>query len=74
MSVGWTVEYLDLLLCPGLPIFVTDQAAGYTIVFVLDPIAARRGEVPLYFGRLRRLQIPIGLLALAIGAVIVVRT
>jgi hypothetical protein len=48
--------------------------AGYTTVFVLDPIAARRGEVPLYFGRRRRLQIPIVLLALAMAAVIVVRT
>ena len=40
--------------------------AGYAAVVVLDPIAARRGEAPLYFHRLRRWQIPIALIALTI--------
>jgi hypothetical protein len=47
---------------------------GFTAIFVLDPIAARRGEAPLYFEHLRRLQIPIILVALAVSAVISVRT
>jgi hypothetical protein len=46
---------------------------GYTVILVLDPIAARRGEAPLYFGHLRRLQIPIALLALTISLVIAAR-
>ena len=40
--------------------------AGYAAVVVLDPIAARRGEAPLYFHKLRRWQIPIALIALTI--------
>jgi hypothetical protein len=38
--------------------------AGYGLTFILDPIAARRGEAPLYFARLRRLQIPVALISL----------
>lgn len=38
---------------------------GYVAVILLDPIAARRGEAPLHFGRLRLLQIPIALASLA---------
>lgn len=38
---------------------------GYTAIAVLDPIAARRGEAPLYFARLRPTQIPLTLLGLA---------
>ena len=38
---------------------------GYTAIAVLDPIAARRGEAPLYFARLRPTQIPLALLGLA---------
>jgi hypothetical protein len=34
--------------------------AGFSSIFVLDPIAARRGEAPLYFERLRRHQGDIG--------------
>lgn len=39
--------------------------AGYVAIVVLDPIAARRGEAPLYFDRLRRLQMPFAILSLA---------
>ena len=37
---------------------------GYLTVAVLDPIAARRGEAPLFFSRLRPLQIPIAMIGL----------
>ena len=37
---------------------------GYSLIFLLDPIAAANGEVPLYFRTLRRLQMPIIMLAL----------
>lgn len=46
---------------------------GYAAIFVLDPVAARRGEAPLYFGHLRRLQLPIALLALTISLVLAAR-
>ncbi|WP_183434706.1 DUF3429 domain-containing protein [Methylobacterium sp. R2-1] len=38
---------------------------GFTEIAILDPIAARRGEVPLYFERLRPAQIPLAVLSLA---------
>lgn len=38
---------------------------GFGAIAVLDPIAARRGEAPLFFARLRPVQIPIALLSLA---------
>jgi hypothetical protein len=47
--------------------------AGNSSIFLLDPIAARRGEAPLYFERLRRLQMPIVVLALAVSTIIAVR-
>lgn len=34
-------------------------AAGYASVAVLDPVAARRGEAPLFFARLRPVQMAI---------------
>ena len=37
---------------------------GFTGIAVLDPIAARRGEAPLFIARLRPLQIPIAILSL----------
>ncbi|MER2267378.1 DUF3429 domain-containing protein [Methylobacterium oxalidis] len=37
---------------------------GFATIAVLDPIAARRGEAPLFFARLRPLQIPLALAAL----------
>ncbi len=39
--------------------------AGYAAIAVLDPIAARAGEAPLHFARLRPLQMPIAVLGLA---------
>jgi hypothetical protein len=38
--------------------------AGFVAIAILDPIAARRGEAPLFFARLRPLQIPIAVLSL----------
>ncbi|MET3691092.1 hypothetical protein ABID43_000611 [Methylobacterium goesingense] len=38
---------------------------GFTAIAVLDPIAARRGKAPLFFARLRPVQIPIALVSLA---------
>lgn len=38
---------------------------GFTAIAILDPIAARRGEAPLFFARLRPVQIPIAILSLA---------
>ena len=49
----WTVAALSLLLL------------GFAAIAILDPIAARRGEAPLYFARLRPVQIPLALLGLA---------
>ncbi len=37
---------------------------GFTAVAILDPIAARRGEAPLFFARLRPFQMPIAILSL----------
>lgn len=51
-SLGQTVAALVLLI------------AGFTAVAILDPIAARTGEAPLFFARLRPLQIPIAILSL----------
>ncbi|GJD45759.1 hypothetical protein AFCDBAGC_3636 [Methylobacterium cerastii] len=38
---------------------------GYAAIAVLDPIAARTGEAPLFFARLRPLQMPIAVVSLA---------
>jgi len=38
---------------------------GYAAIALLDPIAARRGEAPLYFSRLRPFQMPLAILGLA---------
>ena len=38
---------------------------GFTEITILDPIAARRGEAPLFFERLRPAQIPLAVLSLA---------
>jgi hypothetical protein len=62
------------LLIDALLVALIALLAGFGAVFVLDPIAARRGEAPLYFSRLRRLQIPIILLALAVSVAIAIWT
>ena len=38
---------------------------GFGTIAVLDPIAARRGEAPLFFERLRPFQMPLAVLGLA---------
>ena len=38
---------------------------GFGLILAADPLAAKRGEAPLYFGRLRALQMPIALTSLA---------
>lgn len=38
---------------------------GFSAIAVLDPIAARNGEAPLFFARLRPLQMPIAVASLA---------
>lgn len=38
---------------------------GYAAIGLLDPIAARRGEAPLFFARLRPYQMPLAVLGLA---------
>jgi hypothetical protein len=60
--------WLDTLLFALVLLLV-----GYSTVFVLDPIAARLGEAPLYFGTLRRLQMPIIIVALMVSALIALR-
>ncbi|AWN53290.1 DUF3429 domain-containing protein [Methylobacterium sp. 17Sr1-1] len=47
--------------------------AGYGAVAVLDPIAARRGEAPLFFARLRPVQMPVAIASLAAILVLVAR-
>jgi hypothetical protein len=45
--------------------------AGFTEITILDPVAARRGEAPLFFERLRPAQIPLAVLSL--GALLTYR-
>ena len=44
---------------------------GFTEITILDPVAARRGEAPLFFERLRPAQIPLAVLSL--GALLAYR-
>ena len=68
------VGAIAALLIDALLVALIVLLAGFGAVFVLDPIAARRGEAPLYFSRLRRLQIPIILLALVVSVAIAIWT
>ncbi len=45
--------------------------AGFISLLVLDPIAARRGEVPLYFARLRpwQMAVPVASLILLLAGI-----
>ncbi len=52
-SLGFAVAALVLLML------------GFGTIAVLDPIAARRGEAPLFFERLRPFQMPLAVLGLA---------
>ncbi len=49
-ALGFVVAALGLLI------------VGYVAIAVLDPIAARRGEAPLFFERLRPFQMPLAVL------------
>lgn len=51
--LGWLTTALSVLL------------AAYITMPVLDAIAARRGEAPLFFARLRPVQIPLAIVSLA---------
>jgi hypothetical protein len=55
---------LACVWCEAIRSALVVLLAGYALIFILDPIAAHRGEAPLYFARLRRLQIPIALISL----------
>ncbi len=49
-------------------------AVGFTVTAALDPIAARTGEAPLFFARLRPTQMPIAAASLvAIAAALLAR-
>lgn len=59
----------------ALPVFLLSPVAGvlllmlgYAGVAVLDPLAARRGEAPRHFARLRLPQMAVGLLGLGLLA------
>jgi hypothetical protein len=52
------------LLAPWALASAVLQLLGFAGMAVLDPIAARRGEAPRYFGRLRPLQMAVPVLGL----------
>ncbi len=53
---------------------VTALAAGFALATALDTIAARRGNAPAFFARLRPTQFPIAVVSLlAIAAALLVR-
>lgn len=74
-----TMLSLFLLGYGALIAFALGQAAvalgllivGFTEITILDPVAARRGEAPLFFERLRPAQIPLAVLSL--GALLAYR-
>ncbi len=45
--------------------------AGYILIFILDPRAAKMGEAPLFFARLRRPQMAIAIGSLAVLMVVI---
>ncbi len=47
---------------------------GYASVAILDPIAARRGEAPAHFARLRPPQMAVAIISLLLMATVVVRS
>jgi hypothetical protein len=53
------------LLLPWLVVALGLQIAGFATMAVLDPVAARRREVPRYFARLRPVQMLVPIVALA---------
>jgi hypothetical protein len=55
-------RHIEVMESSGIPPLDVPFAFGPMLPFVLGAIAARRGEAPLYFGRLRRIKIPIALI------------
>ncbi|MFC0410102.1 DUF3429 domain-containing protein [Roseomonas elaeocarpi] len=53
------------LLSPWPLVSVLILLAGYLAMIILDPIAARRGEAPRYFSRLRPVQLLLPIASLA---------
>ena len=53
------------LMLPGFVVPLVLLLAGYLSLAVLDPLAARRGEAPLFFERLRPVQMLVPLASLA---------
>lgn len=62
-SLGFCALVAFALGSPNLALMLV--IAGFTAITILDPIAARRGEAPLFFERLRPAQIPLAVLSLA---------
>ena len=56
------------LLSPWVLVSLLLQIAGYGTLAVADPIAARRREVPIYFRRLRPVQMLVPTASLAVLA------
>lgn len=65
MALWLFVLGLAALALPSKPLALVLLLAGYTSLLVLDPWSARRGEVPLFFERLRPLQMTIPVVSLA---------
>lgn len=47
------------------PVALLLLMTGFAAIAILDPIAARRGEAPLFMARLRPMQMPLAILSLA---------
>lgn len=66
MAMLWLAALIALacishaLAVPALALLVV----GYTALMILDPIAARAGQAPIFFGRLRPPQMLIAVIAL----------
>ena len=60
------------LLSTWAPLSVALQILGYGTMAMYDPVAAREGEVPLYFQRLRPVQmlVPIASLAMVLASLV----
>ncbi|TZG25761.1 DUF3429 domain-containing protein [Sphingomonas montanisoli] len=75
-GTGWAAAILLFIAgLLALPVFLLSPVAGilllmlgYAGVAVLDPLAARRGEAPRHFARLRPPQMAVGLLGLGLLA------
>ena len=64
-SLGLFALGLAALAVPRTGVALALLLAGYLALAVLDPWAARRGEAPLFFARLRPLQMLVPIAGLA---------